>query len=122
MDNKHKSLENLIQELKELRQELAETKQRLKVFQGIAAYTADLENLVGPDGKLLWINQLVYDLSGYKAEECYEMHDYPLPLIYEADKEKAKQCFQSAVEEGSGHDVELRIVCKDGGIKWVSTS
>jgi len=122
MDNKHKSIENLIQELKELRQELAETKERVKVFQGIADYTADLENFFGPDGKLLWINQLVYELSGYKAEECYEMHDYPLPLIYEADKEKAKQCFQSAVEGVSGHDVELRIVCKDGGIKWVSAS
>ena len=93
-----------------------------KQFRAIANYTPDLENWVGPDGKLIWINPQVYDLTGYSVEECMNMHDYPAPVVHEEDRERIMRTFNSSVQGAILKNVEFRIRCKDGSIKWTEVS
>jgi PAS domain S-box-containing protein len=93
-----------------------------KQFRAIANYTPDLENWVGPDGKLLWVNPMVFDFTGYSVEECMNMYDYPAPLLHEEDRERMMRTFESSVNGSILKNVEFRIRCKDGSIKWAGVS
>ena len=123
----HLALEKRIRELeqsdkdrKRLEKALRDSENRFRV---IADSTPDWENWIGPDGRLLWLNPPVFEFTGYTMEECMRMADYPMPLIKESDREKMRPLFAGAVEgRTSGRDIECRIVCKGGTMKWVSIS
>jgi two-component system, cell cycle sensor histidine kinase and response regulator CckA len=91
-------------------------------FRAVADYACDWENWVGPDGRLIWVNEAVTRFSGYSVEECLAMPDYPEPLIDERDRERMARCFARALAGESGKSVEFRLRCKDGGVKWVELS
>jgi PAS domain S-box-containing protein len=91
-------------------------------FRAIADYTYGWENWIGPDGKLTWINPGVSRVSGYSPEECMAMDNFPLPLVYEPDRDRMEKLFQEAVQGSSGNDIEFRISCKDGSIRWTAIS
>ena len=125
-----------LSELSELRQRIAEpekpeTKSRpadgalLKSGEQvriIADCTFEWENWVGSDGKVIWINAGVQHLTGYSIEECMAMDDFPLPLVHEADRGRMAKLFEGAAQGSDGNDVEFRISCKDGSLKWTSVS
>ena len=120
--DKDKTKDQLILELTELRgmlQELQETRQQL---QAVADYTPNVEHWVGPDGKLLWVNPRVSDVTGYSVEECLAMQDFPIPIIHEADRERRKRLFIDSGQASRSNKAEFRIVCKDGRHKWVGLS
>ena len=91
-------------------------------FRAIADYTYDWENWVSPKGTLLWVNPGVERITGYTPAECMAMKDFPLPLIYEEDRENVKESFRGAFEGQSANDLELRIQRKDDKVIWVSLS
>ncbi len=96
---------------------------REQQFRAIADYTYDWEDWIGTDGSLIWVNPAVERICGYTPEECYRMQDYPLPLIHPADRHESN----AEIEEGLKHETtcnnrELRCICKDGSIKWISVS
>jgi PAS domain S-box-containing protein len=91
-------------------------------FRAIADYTYGWENWVGPDGKFLWLSPLVKAFTGYSAEECLNMADFPMTLIHEKDKEIMRLYFSGAVQGTTGRNVEFRILCKDGNLKWSDVS
>ncbi len=93
-----------------------------KRFQAVADYTPGCENWFGPDGKLLWVNPMVFLFTGYTVEECLNMADYPQPIIDAADREEMSQLFKGAIKGSSGSNIECRIVCKDGRKKWGAVS
>ena len=91
MQDSARTKADLLNELEELRRrnaELEETNLRLKRAEGqleecrkklhaIADYTNDWENWVGPDGRLIWVSPAVERITGYSAEECLSMSDFP---------------------------------------------
>lgn len=93
-----------------------------KMFRAIADYGYDWESWVGPDGKPLWINSGVSRVTGYSPEECMAMDDFPMPLIYEPDKERMIQFFRDAVQGSDGDDIEFRVRRKDGSLRWAAVS
>ncbi|MDQ5986224.1 MAG: Sensor histidine kinase RcsC [Syntrophus sp. SKADARSKE-3] len=95
--------------------ELEESEKR---FKAVADYGVDWENWVGPDGKLLWINQAVYPFTGYTVEECMAMDNFPQLLIDEQDWKWLQSYFKQAVEGTTGRNLEFRISCKNGDKKW----
>lgn len=105
--------------LKLAEESLRESERR---FRAIADYTPDWENWVGPDGKLIWLNPMVFNFTGYTAEECLNMADFPMPIVDESDRERMRRLFAEAVGGSSQSNVECRIRCKDGRQKWVSLS
>jgi len=120
MKDKDKTKEQLVQDLTELRRKLAEIQENEQRLQAVLNYTPNVEHWVGPDGKLIWVNPLVLEMTGYSVEECFKMKDFPLPIIHEADRKRKKHLFTG--QGSSGHDLDFRIVCKDGRHKWVGLS
>ncbi|MBS1169315.1 MAG: histidine kinase [Burkholderiaceae bacterium] len=91
-------------------------------FRTIADYTFNWESWVDNDGKLLWISPSVVNVSGYTAEECLAMPNYPLPLIHPDDVVVAEIHQSDLAGMLCGADgisrVEARFVRKDGEIRW----
>jgi len=136
MQDSARTKADLLNELEELRRrnaELEETNLRLKRAEGqleecrkklhaIADYTNDWENWVGPDGRLIWVSPAVERITGYSAEECLSMSDFPLPMVADAYKEKARAAFAGAMKGTSADRLDFRVRRKNGAMKWVSVS
>jgi PAS domain S-box-containing protein len=90
-------------------------------FRAIANYTYDWENWIDPQGRLLWVNPAVERLTGYTVEECMRMPGYPLPMVHPEDR---PTLHQSLGNHGAslGHDLEFRLVRKDGQVLWAALS
>lgn len=91
-------------------------------FHAIADYTYSWENWHSPEGQLIWVNSSVERVSGYSAGECVSMPNFPLEIVYSEDAEKARREFERALRGGSGSDLEMRIVRKNGELIWCSFS
>ena len=137
-----KTKEQLIAELAELRRKVnpvlqtesagspGETRQTIEIlkeseerFRIIADYTCDWESWVGLDGNLVWINPAVEKLTGYSREEYSNMPDRLKQIIFNDDREMILSHFENGLKfRLSDNDVEFRIKCKDGSLKWVSLS
>ncbi len=100
-------------------QALAESERR---FRAIADYTYDWENWIGLDGGLLWVNKAVTRHTGYSPEECMAMQEYPLALVHPDHRELVSRQLSQAGNQTCGNDQEVRIVRKDGQIRWMSVS
>lgn len=91
-------------------------------YRAIANYTYDWETWVGPDKVAKWINPAVERITGYGADECLDMPDYPLPLVYEEDREAVARHLAAAARGESGNHEEFRIIRKDGAVRWGAVS
>ncbi len=96
-------------------------KQSEERFRAIANYTYGAELWIGVDGKPVWVNPGISQLAGYSADECLSMADFPLIIIDDADKERMAALFAAAVyNKTSGDDIEFRVRCRDGRLKWAA--
>jgi PAS domain S-box-containing protein len=109
-----------ITERKLAEEQLRSNEQR---FRAIADYTYAWENWHRPDGQLEWVNPAVERITGYSVAECLNMPNYPLPLVYVADREAITNLFQyTMAHRSSGHDYPFRICRRDKVIRWMSVS
>ncbi len=108
-----------ITERKRMEEELRQSENR---FRAIADYSYDAEHWFDPDGRLVWVNPAVFRLTGYTVDQCMAMADYPLPLLDARDRERLAGLLHQAIQGSSANDVEFRIRCKNGGLKWVAAS
>jgi PAS domain S-box-containing protein len=92
------------------------------LFRSIAEYTYDWETWVDAEGVARWINPAVERITGYRVEECLAMSEYPSSLAYEEDRPLLARVLQDARVGGSGNDVEFRVRCKNGALRWVAIS
>ena len=90
-------------------------------FRAIANYTYGGEMWMGTDGKPIWVNPGISQLTGYSDKECLAMAGFPLPIIDEADRDRMAVLIAQAVnDKTSGSDIEFRICCRDGSRKWAA--
>jgi PAS domain S-box-containing protein len=114
-----KELEQSESDRKRMEEELRESENR---FRAIADYTYDCECWIDANGKLVWTNPAIFRLSGYTVHECMAMADFPLALIYKKDRKKIAGLLAEAIRGSSANDVEFRLQCKDGSLKWTTVS
>jgi diguanylate cyclase (GGDEF)-like protein/PAS domain S-box-containing protein len=120
--------QNLIQEvsLKDKNRELvesleyavAETRDREEKFRVIADYSHSWESWFSGDGKLLWVNPGVERLTGYNAEECMNQRSHPMEIVHPDDRETLARAMASAGKAPTMTELEFRVVCKDGTVRW----
>ena len=91
-------------------------------FRAIADYSYDWETWFGVDGRPRWVNPAVERMTGYQAAECMAKPDYPLGLVDEDDRDKMAAHFKAALDEQMENDIEFRLLCKNGSLRWVSVS
>jgi PAS domain S-box-containing protein len=87
-------------------------------FRTIADYTIDWESWMGTNGRLQWVNPAVEKTTGYTANECLAMADYPLPIASKEDREEIAEKVIAAKAGGRIDNFEFRILRKDGSIRW----
>lgn len=112
-------------EANELRRKKAEEalKASERRFKAIADYTYEWECWHSPEGRLMWVNPAVERMTGYTAEECMVMTDYPFCLVHPDEKESCRNNFYEAVSKKTiGTDYHFRIVHKNGTFRWMSIS
>lgn len=93
-----------------------------KMFRAIADYTYSLEAWIGTDGRLIWMNPAIERFTGYTAEECKAMADFPARLLHPEDRSRLLALYAKACAGSSGNDVRYRLLHRDGSILWVSAS
>lgn len=91
-------------------------------FKAIANYTVDWESWLGPSGEIRWINPGALRVTGYTAEECAVMPDYPLPIVHPQDHSRVREALILARRGIRGDDYIFRMVRKDGETRWASVS
>lgn len=91
-------------------------------FRAIADYTYAWENWFGPDGKLRWVNPAVERVTGYTAQECMAMPDFPLPLVLAQERARLVKFQEQALAGQTGQDLEFRIQTKTGKVLWMAAS
>lgn len=99
------------------------TKSR-ETFKTIAEYTANWEVWFDNNGKILWTNNLVQDITGYSAEEIINEKDIIPKLIYKKDILKVTRTFRDMLigKNLKGEDFEFRCIKKDGTLFWLSVN
>lgn len=106
-------------QLKARLSELRDSEQR---FFAIANYTYDLELWIEPTGRTIWVNPSVERMTGYDADECLTLPDFPLCLIDAVDREEAEQHFQLALRGATGEGYQFRMLRKDGTRFWAAVN
>lgn len=91
-------------------------------FRAIADYTFDWENWVGPDLKTIWTNPAVERMTGYALAEYMAIPNAPVPLIHPDDLPVITQARDAALKGIGTPNVEFRLRCKDGSMKWGMSS
>jgi len=91
-------------------------------FRAIADYTYFWEVWISPGGRPLWTNPAVHRVTGYTIKELIAMPDYPMPIVYEEDRDRMGRAFKSALKGSSGNDVQFRLRRRDGKVIWAEMS
>ena len=109
-------------DITEKQETLLRLKDSERRFRAIADHTYNWENWVGPDKKTIWTNPAVFRLTGYTREEYLAMPDVPLHLIDEEDRPKINRARDAVLNGETPNDIEFRMHCKDGSLKWEAVS
>lgn len=102
-----------------IKQRIAELSESEARFHAIADYTYSWESWFDPDGKLIWVNQSVERKTGYSAEECLAMSDYPFALMATDNLTRMRNDFTINVQDSTGR-MEFLVQRKDGTLFWAS--
>lgn len=117
LEDKALTLEKELAERKRAELALRLSEQR---FRAIADYTYTWELWISHGGNLIWTSPAVYKVTGFIADECMAMKNFPISLIETEDRAKAAPIFKPTSTDSSGEDVEFRIRHKLGTLVWVS--
>ncbi len=85
----------------------------------VADYSYAWEAWLSEDGKLLWVNPSVEQVTGYTPEECRRMPDYPMPIVHPDDRDAVSAVIGGTQRVKSKGHSQSRIVCKDGTVRWI---
>ena len=108
-----------ITERKALFEEIKESREMLRI---ISEHTYDWQVWWDLNDRLVWMNQAVERVTGYTAEECMAMVDYPWPLIDERDWDLFRKKTKKTLKGHGRQECILRIHRKDGSRVFVSAA
>lgn len=94
-------------------------RQAQEEFRAIADYTYSWESWIDPDGRPLWMNPSIERISGYSVAEGLALDDYPCKLLYPGDAQQVEQIRERMRSGEAGEGEELRLMTKQGDIRWV---
>ena len=91
-------------------------------FRHVADFTYDWESWHDPLGKLVWVNRSVERMTGYSVKQCWEMENYPLPIVAPKDRPRIERMLTDAVNMQSFNDLEFEIITRTGHTRWMAVS
>jgi PAS domain S-box-containing protein len=93
-------------------------------FRIIANHTANLELWFAPDGHCVWVNPVVWHVTGYSVEEIMEMSlsQFIETIVDGEDRSMFAGHAREALEGSRVPDFEFRYVHRNGVARWGNTS
>ena len=88
-------------------------------FRTVANFTYDWEYWIAPDGKLAYTSPSCERITGYSAAEFISDPSLLTKIVHPDDKNLVAGHFE-IVNSKELHDVDFRIVTRDGKIRWIS--
>ncbi len=88
----------------------------------LADATYDWESWIECGGPVRWVNPSVHRFTGWTAEECLAMSDYPLPLVHPEDRIHFRALLSAGMAGAEANDVEFRISHRSGIILYAAAS
>ncbi|MDD2660233.1 MAG: PAS domain S-box protein, partial [Methylococcales bacterium] len=85
----------------------------------LAEHSSDWIFWMGPDQCFKYVSPACATISGYSSEEFTADKGLMDNIIHPDDRVKYRQHFADNLNTGI-HEVELRIVLKDGSVRWIS--
>ena len=77
---------------------------------------------VKPDGKIHYVSPACERVTGYSPEDFENNPALIHDLVYEEDRDKVTQHKQDLTFENTPHNLEFRIVTRNGDIRWINHS
>ena len=128
--------EQLILELEDLRRKITElekseterkqVEESLRESEGKYRLIADNSNdwiyLISLDGKFQYVSPSSESLTGYSSVEFTNDPGLFLNIIHPDDKELVKSHLEIVPEETKAHNLEFRIINKEGKLRWIRHS
>ncbi len=103
-----------------LRETLDERRRNEERFQIIADYSYAWEIWFDAQGRAVWTNPSVQRVTGYSVDDFDRDPGLTSDLIHPDDAGRVKTAMSYAITSPSEGDLEFRIVCKDGSVRWVA--
>lgn len=91
-------------------------------FWAIAHFTPDGESWYSPEGRCLWMNPGVEQLTGYQPELFLEKQNLLFDILHPADRDMARTHFMGALQGSLGQNLELRCIRADKHEIWLGVS
>lgn len=89
-------------------------------FRSIADYTYNWESWFSPFGKLLYISPSCERISGYSEAEFMSGAVTMLDIISPKEDSSVVQYFMQVSDHDGADEIDLRIVTKNSGERWIS--
>lgn len=106
-----------VSQLKHVQEELARNQERISLAQHaarIATWDWDIIN-----GTLVWSDN-IEQLLGMPSGSFNSTYEAFLDLVYPEDRKLFQQAVAACIEGCANFDIEHRIVCPDGSIRWLA--
>ncbi len=77
---------------------------------------------IAPDGKLHYVSPACERVTGYSPEEFVMHPELIREIVIETDQKKVRQHTQNDPHDDTPHNLEFRIITKNGEIRWINHS
>ncbi len=77
---------------------------------------------IAPDGKLLYVSPACERVTGYSPEEFTKHPELIHEIVFDADKGNLNQHHQNSRHDHTQHQLEYRIITKEGELRWINHS
>lgn len=108
-----------ITERKIAEEKLRESEEKYRI---ISDNSDDWIYWVSPDGRLHYVSPACERVTGYSPEEFLNRPELTHEIVAEADKDKVRQHTHLLKRDNAPHNLEFRIVTKNGELRWISHS
>ena len=108
-----------ITERKKVENALRENEEKYRL---IADNSDDWIYWVAPDGQVKYVSPACERVTGYSPEEFSKRPELIHEIVFGADQEKVSQHTHLSKLDVTPHDLEFRIVTKNGDIRWINHS
>lgn len=85
----------------------------------VADFTYDCEYWINPEGEFIYVSPSCERITGYSLSEFRSQTGLLASIIHPDDREELLAHLREGLNEGEPFAKELRIICKDGRLRWI---